>query len=78
MLENGDIDGHYFSDKDGSKYDVSGNIGNPKHLVEFTVTFPRAVQNFRGMLFTGDGRVITGTSRLQERETGFYAVRIEE
>jgi hypothetical protein len=78
VAANGDIDGHYFSDKDGAKYDVAGNIGNPKHLVEFTVTFPRAIQNFRGMLFTGDGRVITGTSRLQERETGFYAVRVEQ
>lgn len=78
VLDNGDVDGYYFSDKDGSKYDVAGNIGNPKHLVEFTVTFPRAVQTFRGMLFTGDGRVITGTSRLQDRETGFYAVRIED
>jgi hypothetical protein len=78
VLDNGDVDGHYFSDKDGSKYDVAGAIGNPKHLVEFTVSYPRAVQTFRGMLFTGDGRVITGTSRLQDRETGFYAVRIED
>jgi hypothetical protein len=29
-------------------------------------------------MFTGDGRAITGSSRLQDRETGFYAVRIED
>jgi hypothetical protein len=78
VADNGDVDGYYYSDKDGSKYEVAGSIGNPKHQVEFTVTFPRAVQSFRGMLFTGDARAITGTSRLQERETGFYAVRVEE
>jgi hypothetical protein len=77
VLDNGDVDGVYYSDKDGQKYEVAGRIGNPKHLIEFTVTFPRTVQTFRGMLFTGDGRAITGTSRLQERETGFYAVRVE-
>ena len=45
------------------------------HAVQFKVTFPRSVQTFYGMLFTGDGRVLTGTSDLQGRETGFYAVR---
>jgi hypothetical protein len=73
-----DVDGWYYSDKDGAKYEVSGTIGNPKHLLEFTIQFPRTIETFRGMLFTGDGKAIAGTSRLQERETGFYAVRIED
>jgi hypothetical protein len=30
------------------------------------------------MLFTGDAKAITGTSRLAEREAGFYAVRVED
>jgi len=75
---NGDVDGYYYSDKDGQKYEVAGRLANPKHVVEFTITFPRTVQHFRGMLFTGDARAIAGTSRLQERETGFYAVRIDD
>ena len=78
VIDNGDVDGHYYSDKDGQKYEVSGKVGNPKHQIEFTVTFPRTAQYFRGMLFTGDGRAMAGTSRLQDRETAFYAVRIEE
>jgi hypothetical protein len=78
VIDNGDVDGFYYSDKDGAKYEVSGKIGNPKHQIEFTVTFPRTAQYFRGMLFTGDGRAMAGVSRLQDRETGFYAVRIEE
>ena len=45
------------------------------HAVQFKVTFPRSVQTFHGMLFTGDGRALTGTSVMQGRETGFYALR---
>ena len=78
VAESGDVDGFYYSDKDGQKYEVAGKVGNPKHQVEFTITFPRTAQYFRGMLFTGDGRAMAGTSRLQERDTAFYAVRIEE
>ena len=44
---------------------------NVPHAVQFRVTFPRTMQTFYGMLFTGDGRVMTGTSILQGRETGF-------
>ncbi len=76
--ENGGVSGTYTSDKDGSAYDVRGHIGTPQHSIEFTVQFPRAEQTFRGWLFTGDARAITGSSRLGEREAGFYAIRIEE
>ncbi len=71
------VTGFYYSDRDGAKYDVFGQIGKPTHSIQFTVKFPRTEQIFQGMLFTGDGRVLTGTSRLQEREAGFYAVREE-
>ena len=78
-VENGkDVTGYYYSGTDGKKYEVAGKIGSVPHAVQFRVTFPRSVQTFHGMLFTGDGRVITGTSVLQGRETGFYAVRQEE
>ncbi len=78
VAENGEIAGHYYSDKDGAKYEVSGKVSNnPQHRVEFLVTYPRTTQFFTGFLFTGDGKAITGTSRLEMRETGFYAVRIE-
>jgi hypothetical protein len=78
LTESGDVKGHFFSDKDGSKYDVEGKLGMPKHLITFTITYPRATQEYRGMLFTGDARAIAGTSRFLEREAGFYAVRVEE
>lgn len=76
--EDGSIAGHYFSDKDGSKYEVRGRILMPKHALQFTIQFPRSEQVFTGWLFTGDGQVLTGSSRLQEREAGFYAVRLDE
>ena len=73
--DDGIVTGAYYSDKDGKKYDVHGKIGTPKHSIQFTVQFPNAEQVFQGMLFTGDGKALTGTSRLAEREAGFYAVR---
>jgi hypothetical protein len=74
----GEVAGSYYSDKDGQKYDVFGKIGNPHHTIQFTIKFPRTEQTFQGWLFTGDGKALTGHSRLQDRETGFYAIREEQ
>ena len=49
-----------------------------KHGVQFTVIFPRTEQTFQGMLFTGDGAALAGTSRIDNRESAFYAVRVED
>jgi hypothetical protein len=76
--EDGGVTGTYASDKDGSAYDVRGRVGTPPHSIEFTVQFPRAEQTFKGWLFTADAKAITGSSRLGEREAGFYAIRVEE
>jgi hypothetical protein len=78
VADNGEVTGAYYSDKDGQKYEVKGKISTPKHAIQFTVKFPQSVQTFQGMLFTGDGKALTGTSRLQDRETGFYALRVDE
>jgi len=75
--DTGVVTGSLYSDKDGSKYDVGGKVGTPNHSINFVVTFPRTVQTFQGWMFTGDGRIITGSARMQDRETGFYAVREE-
>lgn len=73
-----EIVGSYYSDKDGNKYPVSGRIGRPAHIIEFQIMFPRALQHFRGWMFTGDGNAIAGSSRIQERESGFYATRTDQ
>jgi hypothetical protein len=76
--EDNEISGSYYSGTDGKKYEVTGKIGSVPHAFQFKVTFPRTAQTFYAMMFTGDGRAITGTSVLQGRETGFYALRVEE
>jgi hypothetical protein len=76
--DDGAVRGAYYSDKDGQKYEVRGKIGTPKHSIQFTIQLPRSEQTFQGWLFTGDGKALTGSSRLAEHEAGFYAVRVEE
>jgi hypothetical protein len=78
VADNGDVSGHFYSDKDGRKYEVEGKVGNPNHSLRFHITFPRTIQEFQGWLFTGDGRALTGFARLEQRETGFYALRAED
>jgi len=72
-----DVTGWYYSARDGQKYELRGKVGSPAHAIEFTVKLPRTEQIFRGMLFTGDGKAIAGTSRMIDREAGFYAIREE-
>jgi hypothetical protein len=74
----GEVTGSYYSDSDGQKYEVFGKVGTPRHTIQFTIRYPRTEQVFRGFLFTGNGKALTGTTRLQDRDTGFYAVRVEE
>jgi hypothetical protein len=78
LEEDGEISGSYVSDKDGEKYEVKGKLGMPQNHLEFTVKFPRTEQVFQAWLFTGDAKALTGSSRMLEREAGFYALRIEE
>ena len=78
VTDAGEVTGSFYSDKDGEKYDVWGKVGNPRHAIQFTIKFPRVEETFQGHLFTGDARAIAGTAKMQDREAGFYAVRIEE
>jgi hypothetical protein len=41
------------------------------------VRYPRTEQAFKGMLFTGTGKAIAGTSRMADRDAAFYATREE-
>jgi hypothetical protein len=77
VADDGEVTGSYYSDKDGRKYEVTGKLGAARHAIQFTIKFPRSEQVFHGWLFTGDGRALTGFSRLLGREAGFYALRAE-
>jgi len=72
----GDVSGDFFSDKDGRKYPVAGKVGTPRHALQFTIKFPRTKEVFQDWMFTGDGKAIAGSSRLEGREAGFYALRV--
>lgn len=76
--KDGAIGGSYYADKDGAKYEVTGKVGEPNYSVKFKVQWPRTVQEFQGWMFTADAQAICGVSRMQERESGFYAVRIDQ
>ena len=75
--DDGIVSGAYYSDKDGAKYDIRGKVGMPDYAIHFSVQFPRAEQTFQGFLFSGDGKHLAGTSVMNEREAGFYAIREE-
>lgn len=75
--DDGKVSGAYYSDRDGAKYPVTGLVGPKPNVVEFAVRLPRTEQTFRGLLFTGGGKAMAGTSKLADRESGFYAVREE-
>jgi hypothetical protein len=74
----GEIGGTFTSDKDGREYEVQGKAGTPRHAVSFSIKFPATTQTFTGFMFTGDGKAIAGTTKMLEREAGFYAERIED
>jgi hypothetical protein len=76
--DDNNVTGGYYSDKDGQKYEVRGRVGNPPHSIQFTVVLPRTEQVFQGWLFTADGKTLAGSSRMLNREAGFYAVRQDE
>jgi hypothetical protein len=76
--DSGAVTGAYYSDKEGRKYEVTGKIGSPTHAIQFTIKFPRTEQVFSGWLFTGDANALCGSSRLERREAGFYAIRVEQ
>jgi len=75
VRDGGEVNGKYFSDKDGASYEVQGRLGPQPHQIEFGIRFPRTEQIYRGFLFTGNADAIAGTSRVGDRETGFYARR---
>lgn len=70
-----DVTGTFVSDQNGREYDVEGAVAKPNHKIIFVVKLPQTQQTYEGFMFTGNGKAIAGTSKLQEREAGFYAVR---
>ena len=76
--DDSDVTGTLVSDLDGREYEVRGSVSKPGHKILFTVQFPQTVQQYEGLMFTGNGKVIAGTSKLQDKDAAFYATRVEE
>jgi hypothetical protein len=76
--DEGIVTGEYTSESSGRAYEVYGKVANPKHQIHFTVKFPQTEQQFTGWMFTNEGKYITGSTRMQEREFGWYAVRQDD
>ncbi len=73
-----DVSGTFVSDQNGREYEVHGTVSKPSHKIQFVVQLPQTQEEFTGFMFTGNGKAIAGTSMLQGREAGFYAVRTDE
>lgn len=76
--DDGTVSGEYISDTTGRSYEVYGKVATPKHKIDFTVKFPQSEQLFQGWMFTNGGLAICGSTKFQERDFGWYAVRQEE
>ncbi len=77
VRKDGLVTGKYYSQKDGRKYEVQGKVTEPSHFIEFSIVYPRTTETFRGWMFTGNGRAIAGSARMQRGVFGFYAVRVK-
>ena len=65
VLENSDVAGFYYSDKDGQKYEVTGKVSNtPAHQITFRVTYQRTTQALHGHLFPGPCLCTAGLDRV--------------
>ena len=73
LANDGFVDGWFYSDKDGAKYEVTGKVGVPAHSIKLRIQMPKTAIALEGWMFTGDGKAICGVSRIQDRESGFYA-----
>jgi hypothetical protein len=74
----GQVSGEYVSDQSGRKYELVGKVLAAKHQFQFTVKFPQSEQVFTAWAFTRDAGALCGFSKMQEREFGFYATRLDE
>ncbi|WP_435010364.1 ExbD/TolR family protein [Tundrisphaera lichenicola] len=74
--DRGVVRGQFRSDLHGSAYPVTGQVAaDVPQLVRFSISFPRARQEFEGYLW-GEGKgAMAGTASLLERTFGFFALR---
>ena len=72
----GGVSGHFRSDRNGSSYPVTGKVaGEFAQKIDFSVQFPRARQDYQGLIWTEGKNAIAGTLSMLDRPYGFIAIR---
>jgi hypothetical protein len=72
----GSVTGTFSSDASGSAYPVTGKIdAEASHKIAFTIAFPRARQDYQGILWSAGKNVLAGTLTMLGREFSFVATR---
>ncbi|MHC5542919.1 ExbD/TolR family protein, partial [Singulisphaera rosea] len=72
----GVVSGRFRSDLNGTSYPVDGQVAaDVPQKVVFTVKFPRARQDFEGLIWTEGKGAMAGTLTMLDRVYGFFAVR---
>ncbi len=76
MDAGGAVTGNFRSDLNGSVYTVLGNVSaEVPHKIEFSIQYPRAKQNYQGLLWTEGKNAIAGTVTMLDHAYGFIAIR---
>jgi hypothetical protein len=76
VKEGGEVSGRFRSDLNGAVYPVSGKVAADKpQRISFTIQFPRAQQEYDGVLWNEGKNVFAGTLTMLERPYSFVAVR---
>ena len=72
----GSVTGSFQSDASGSAYPVTGKVDPQLHQkVQFAIQFPRARQDYQGVLWTEGKQVMAGTLAMLGQDFSFVAVR---
>jgi biopolymer transport protein ExbD len=72
----GSVTGSFQSDASGSAYPVTGKVDPQLHQkVQFAIQFPRARQDYQGVLWTEGKQVVAGTLAMLGQDFSFVAVR---
>lgn len=70
------VTGSFQSDASGSAYPVTGKVDPQLHQkVQFAIQFPRARQDYQGVLWTEGKQVIAGTLAMLGHDFSFVAIR---
>ncbi|MDR3639285.1 MAG: biopolymer transporter ExbD [Isosphaeraceae bacterium] len=76
VAEDKTVTGRFRSDLNGASYPIEGQVGTESaQKIAFRIKFPRAHQDYEGLLWTEGKGAMAGTLTMLDRAYGFFAVR---